>query len=292
MIRPTISYEKMPYNPIFAAIYPSDIIAKKSDFVISSIIPSTDSVEYYEPTVEQRGWIATWDGQKWRVEDGQIVIKEHYASVTHFSGEHREAYAFPIDPSMTKLDIEGATRIYKNADNTGWLFAHAETIHHHDRIIQLESVMYTLFEELSQEYLNNVLKAVIGHNNPRPEIGTELLYNYSSQSGSFANYDNLLEFRKECVKQCSEVEKLLHVGQHEQEDDYYLKHQLVRAINQAKKIWKADTDKSRSLATIEGKVNLIIARVETDHTIETRWDKAKRIAAEAAARETSATEGE
>lgn len=191
--------------------------------------------------------------------------------------------AYPIDPRMTKKDIEGANRIYKNADQTGWLFAHAETGHHHERVILLEAIMHTLFEDLIHDRLGDVLKAVIGHNNPRPQIGTELLYTYNAQSGAFANYGNIIDFRKECIKWCSEVEKLLHIGQHIQEDDHALKHQLVRSIEQAKLIWKADTGKKRILAGIESQVNAIIARVETDHEIDTRWVKAKKRADAAAA---------
>ena len=280
MIRPTVSHEKLWGNSFFFAGYPEGSSPKKSHFVVNSITPLTTEIPNEGVIPEnKRGWIATWDGQKWHVEDAKIDISESTAFVKHFSGEHREAYAYPIDPRMTRKDIEGATKIYPNDTNTGWLFAHAHENDHHDRVILLEAIMHTLFEDLVHSKLEGVLKAVVGSDNPSPQIGTELLYTYNAQSGQLANYQNLIDFRKECIKWCSEVEKLLHLGQHVQEDDHYLKHQLVRAINQAKLIWNADTGKKAILSGILSDVNAIIARVETDHEIETRWVKQARIEA-------------
>ena len=242
------------------------------------------------------GDVVVCNSGEWEAKIGGAQKQGEKIRVSCHTAIHADKIAFPIDPAMTAKDINGATRIYPNATNDGWLFAHAEVAHHHDRIITLEAVMHTLFEDLVHSKLTDVLKAVVGHNNPSPPIGTALLYNYNAQSGSLANYQTLVEFRKECVKWCSEVEKLLHVGQHVQEDDHTLKHQIVRAINQAKAVWKADTEgKARNLSAIEPQVNAIIARVEAEHEILTRWAKVARQEAEkkkAAAASNSETETE
>ena len=289
MIRPTILYEDMQGNGVFFGTIPEGYTAKESDFTISSL-PSENYV--FRGRTRKKSWVAIRSSGVWKVEDVELSFGG--GSLTIFCiayNKPHDAYAYPIDPAMTRQDIEGATRIYENSDRTGWLFAHADTEHHHERVILLEAIMHTLFEDLVHDRLSSVLKAVVGHNNPSPPIGTALLYNYNAQSGSLANYQTLLEFRKECVKWCAEVEKLLFLGQHVQESDHFLKHQLVRAIKQAKAVWKADTEgKARNLVSIESQINGIIARVETEHEIETRWVKAARI--EAAKKAAAAAESE
>ena len=237
-------------------------------------------------------YVALKDQSLWHIIKANAYYITGAIVINTQDSEKYDLMAFPIDPKMTAADIEGATHVFKNSDNTGWLFAHAHENDHHERVILLESIMHTLFEDLVHDKLTNLLKAVVGSDNPRPQIGTELLYTYNAQSGQLANYSNLIDFRKECIKWCSEVEKLLHLGQHVQEDDHYLQHQLVRAIEQAKLIWNADTGKKQILASILSDVNAIIARVETDHEIDTRWVKAAKAEAARKAAEAAASENE
>ena len=294
---PTLLFESKSGNCLFEKSFPDGTVLTESDIAIQSM-PSKDSVEYQGQRVV---WCAVQHAGVWQAVQFNLSIRYNTNLALYCHDEENERrwdfVAFPIDPAMTAKDINGATRIYANATNNGWLFAHTEVSDHHDRIIQLEAIMHTLFEDLVHDRLEDVLQAVIGHNNPSPKTGTEFLYTYNAQSGSLANYQNLVEFRKECVKWCSEVEKLLHVGQHVQEDDHTLKDQLVRAINQAKTVWNADKDKARILAGIASQVAAIIARVEADHEIETRWVKAAKAkaaadAAAAAANSDSETETE
>ena len=283
---PTLLFESDDGNCFFEKSFPDGTVLTESDIAIQSM-PSKDHISRSNRRVI---WCAVQHAGVWEAVQFNLSITYNINFALYCHDEENERrydfLAFPIDPAMTAKDINGATRIYPNATNNGWLFAHAEVADHHDRIIQLEAIMHTLFEDLVHDRLEDVLQVVIGHNNPSPKIGTELLYTYNAQSGTLSNYSNLVEFRKECVKWCSEVEKLLYVGQHVQENDHTLKHQLVRAINQAKVVWKADTEgKARNLATIEPQVNAIIARVEADHEIETRWVKSAKAkaAADAAA---------
>lgn len=282
MITPTILHESAYGKCNFFGGTPDGYTSKESDFIINSL-PAEDNI-IDGTQYGRKVWVAMRGSGVWHVEQAELRHSGGYIEVTCFDKESRDSYAFPIDPRMTRADIEGATEIYANADNTGWLFSHAEVAHHHERIITLESAMVTLFADLEHERLEDVLKVVVGSANPSPPIGTALLYTYNAQLGELSKYSNLVDFRQECVKWCSELEKLLHVGQHVQQDDLYLQHQLVRAIEQAKAIYNADTGKARILASISSEVDAIIARVKTEHVIETRWDKAKRIADEAAKR--------
>lgn len=288
MISPTIITVPIFSAASFSPQIPANYAPTENDFIVQSLGTTTRENKTL-------GWVALKHSNKWFIEESYIYIGKTSAFIEYESQIKSDAFAYPIDPSMTRQDIEGATEIYPNATNTGWLFAHATEEDHHERVILLEAIMHTLFEDEVHSKLEDVLKKVVGSDNPSPQAGTALLYNYNSQFGSLSNYSNLVEFRKECVKWCSEVEKLLHVGQHIQESDHRLKHQLVRAIKQAKLIWKADTGKARNLATIESQVDAIIARVEADHEIDTRWVKAeKRAKAEAArkAAEAAAAEGD
>ena len=291
MIRPSLvkrtSYGT--FNTYGKDIVPKDYVPKTKDFAIITMPTETVSSE----TI--RGSAAIEELGFWHPIEVDFNFSIGQLSISPTIPKYYNQIAFPVDPAMTRQDIEGATRIYTNSTNTGWLFAHAHAEDHHERVILLETIMHTLFEDLVHSKLEGVLKAVVGSDNPSPQIGTELLYTYNAQSGQLANYSNLIDFRKECIKWCSEVEKLLHIGQHVQENNHYLQHQLVRAIEQAKLIWNADTGKKSILASIASEVNAIIARVETDHEIETRWAKAKRIADAEAARkaaEAAANENE
>lgn len=259
---------------------PQGYVLDLSDFIIGDLEPKDKTLS----RGMRNGVVAIEMTDGWRAERVNIYPSPRAATFECSEDKLGLRMAFPVDPNMTEKDVNGATILYPNETNDGWLFAHATPAHHDDRIITLEAVMRTLFEGLIHDQLEDVLKAVIGHNNPSPKIGTELLYTYNAQSGEFTNYSNIIEFRKECVKWCSEVEKRLHIGQHVQEDNHTLKHQLVRAIHQAKAVWKADTEgKARNLEAIEGQVNAIIAHVERDHAFETRWARAARREAEAKA---------
>ena len=287
MLRPTIienRFDSSFYILSKDSVIPKGYTANKSEL----FIPNQPITVKYEN--QFKGFAALQDVDKWYVKEITATVYPGSLLAGFTEQKHFNAWAVPIDPRMTLDDINGATRIYPNDTNTGWLFAHAHENDHHERVILLEAIMHTLFEDLVHSKLEDVLKKVVGSDNPSPQAGTELLYTYNSQFGSLSNYSNLIAFRQECVKWCSETEKLLHLGQHVQEDDHYLQHQLVRAIKQAKLIWKADTGKARSLATIESQVDAIIARVETDHEIDTRWVKAAKAEAARKAAEAAANE--
>ena len=68
-----------------------------------------------------------------------------------------ESLAFPIDSRMKQIDIDGASHIYKNDDNTGWLFSHASPGEHHDHEINLLSGIDGIMQPMFRQYHVDVI---------------------------------------------------------------------------------------------------------------------------------------
>lgn len=290
MPQPTLVHENYNEKCAFEHDFIPELttLPKITDFLIQSL-PSRDYLQG-ETKYGTIGNVPFLLNGKWIIEEAIIRFSTQHVHFYCESSYGSNTCAFPVDPRMTKTDIEDATIIYPNSTNTGWLFAHAEIDHHHERILTLESVMITLFEDLVHNELENTLKTIVNAGSSNQELAGRSDYN--SQLGALSNYSQIVAFRKECVKWCSELEKLLHVGQHVQENNFYLKHQLVRAIKQAIKVWQADANKSRVYATISGQINALIAKIETEHKIETRWEKQARREAAAKAAADAANNGD
>ena len=85
-------------------------------------------------------YIAAHRDNEWVVARA-VAYKTNYYFIHLFDIDERavDKIAFPVDPRMTRQDIEGATKIYENEDGTAWLFAHASAGNHHDHEINLIS---------------------------------------------------------------------------------------------------------------------------------------------------------
>ena len=243
-----------------------------TDYLIPSLPITTEEGE------DSIGYIAT-KSHEWGIEKVRVDENGRYLSFNCYESYPREHMAFPIDSRMTRADIEGAIEIFPNSTNTGWLFRHSESDEHHDRAYQLESIMTTLFQDAIDVKMQQVMASLVNPTQTRPIIGDS--GSGGTQRANYIHWDALVRFRKECVKWCLEFEKLLHIGQHIQESDLHIHHQLLRAINQAKRIWTLDQSKKDSLDTISADVTAITAKINTIHTFETRWEKAARREAEA-----------
>ena len=213
------------------------------------------------------GWVVEW-----------VRIRK-YSNYLVFDCEARiisTRMAYPIDPNMTEKDINGATIIYPNASNDGWLFAHATEVDHTDRMFIASTAMATLFDKPMEDKIQQTLAAIVNENET------------NQQRGYYSHWANLLEFKKECTAYCHKFEKLLYIGQHKHQEGLDLRSMLLRCVKHIKAEW----EKAEKYDAVSGDVNSIIAHLETDHTFETRWEQAARHKAEAAARETSETETE
>ena len=71
----------------------------------------------------------------------------------HHDDEHViDKMAFPVDPRMIAEDIEGATNLYPNETNDGWLFVHASQGHHEDHELNLMAAIDGLFQPVLRQY--------------------------------------------------------------------------------------------------------------------------------------------
>ena len=274
MITPKIIYETANNHGSFNWQVPANSNLKLKDFVVN-IPAATEPFTAFTVRQENRGWIAVRHEGKWKLEDASVSFGD-YLYVQTGRYVPNEAMAFPVDPAMTRQDIEGATRIYENADRTGWLFAHATKEEHIDRMFLGSTAMASLFDNVMEDKLQQTLAAIVNNNQS------------NQQRGYYINWAHLHDFKKECVAYCHKFEKLLYIGQHKHQEGLDLRSMLLRCVKHIKAEW----EKAEKYDAVSGDVNSIIAHLETDHTFETRWEQAARHKAEAAARETSETENQ
>ena len=270
IIRPKLVHEDPAEHCLF-----SDRItgAKLSDFVIQTLPYDKPLVRGVIQSTE--GYIAVRIMNTWTIERASITYSNSRVNIDCLKTSSRDVFAYPVDPRMTEMDIEGATKIFPNTANTGWLFSHAEQDHHHDRIFTLQSVMSMLFRDVEDDAIQKYYALAI--NDPT---------NTNRQRGEYSKWTDFVAFRKECLKWCAEYEKLLHIGQHIQESDLHIHDQLLRAIEEAKKVWVRDN--SDNWNSISFEVEKIIAHIKNLHTFETRWEKMARREAEAKAKKAAA----
>lgn len=275
MIIPTIVHEYSSDDISFSGPIPEGYTAKESEFIINSLPVSDyilDGRKY-----GRRGWAAVKKNNRWDVAEMHLILSPYSMAFYCIDNKPREELAYPIDPAMTRKDIEGATRIYPNADNDGWLFAHATKTDHTDRMFLASTAMATLFDNVVETKLQQTLASII--NNPQT----------NQQRGVYSHWTNIVAFKKDCVAYCHKFEKLLYIGQHKHEEGLDLRNMLLRCIKHIKAEWQKTKGKYDA---VSGDVNGIISHLETDHTFETRWVQAARQKAEAAARAAAESETE
>ena len=136
---------RINYRGVSTVILAEYGISKLSDLAIKTLPFGHENGKFY------------FHGAVKVIDEWQIVrFDELYSEgdFTNFSSPFISvhAVAYPIDPRMTRADIDGATRIFANADNTGWLFGHSHEEHHKDHEILLmagiDAVMQPYFRQL------------------------------------------------------------------------------------------------------------------------------------------------
>lgn len=167
--------------------------------------------------------------------------------------------AYPIDPRMKEIDIDGAVNIYPNESNTGWLFEHCSIEEHHDRILAAEVAMSTLFDELIHDKLTTLLVSFIHE------------HSTANQIGEAAILEHIELFRDDCKKMTRYREGELYIGQHIQEsNDHYIYKMVQEAFKLAKKQWSIH--KSAQLNVISEHIAPIEKRLNSRHTFKRRWE--------------------
>ena len=246
--------------------YPSDAPKIKKSDIFVNITPSTDPEwPYYEGHV--RGWMAlrnTLD-RHWFVADsiyyrvsGQIIIR----SIT---SEPCDAIALGIDQRMTRADIEGATRIFKNADNTGWLFAHSNTGHHADHEITLMAGIDGIMQPFFRQYHVDVIMGA----------------NLTAKERAANQYKLLSIFYGEVVGLARTNARTKHLGERHKDphpENGHIHSEIKVAYEATKAKWKKD--RATDVALIQGAFTYIDTALAIPDP-ETRWDRAARLEAEA-----------
>ena len=174
--------------------------------------------------------------------------------------------AYPIDPRMTKADIEGAAIIKPNSTNDGWLFYHTEPGTHHDHEIQVVSAISGLIEPLICKYQLDVLDADSDTKKKKARDGIAAL----------KVFYNLL------LTNAQKVSRSAYLGQRAKEPHPakgHLHNDLVSTYNAA----KMELSKNRTKA-LKDDLDLM-DNILAMQTPETRWDMAARIEAEKKAEE-------
>ena len=203
------------------------------------------------------GFVVGKDTVEWEVFPAKARIRTDSISVSVFK-VHLTDIAYPIDPRMTRKDIEGATIAYANPDNTGWLFAHATREEHHDREVLTEAVLSAVFADEISDLQIQVIQLIVNQKST------------SRQRGELTNYDALAQFRQDVMEYARARERTLHIGQHIQEPLEYPIHKMaLKAIEGVKQIWQAS--KESTLASIAGPVGRIQNRLQQRHGYQTRW---------------------
>ena len=251
---------------------PSTHVFKPTDFAVTGYPVEFEDPDYVHVHV------AVKDQNHWQVVKASAGFNVGSLSLRPNHGESFDLLAFPVDPRMTAEDINGATHIFANADNTGWLFSHASPANHHDHEITLMAGIDGVFQPLFRQYHVDV---ITGANLNIKQRATAL---YALLSQFYGEVINLARKNARAVV-LGHRHKTLHP------EEGHLHSEIKTAFEATKTKWLADraTDATK-LAT----AFTYIGTVLTIPTPETRWDKAARLEAEAkkkkAAAEAEATQ--
>ena len=248
--------------------YPSDAPKIKRSDIFVNIPPSTDP-ELKDWTYEEgrvRGWMAVRNtvDRHWFLADGVFY---RIGSEIHFdaNSDPCDAIALGIDSRMTREDIEGATRIFKNADNTGWLFAHSNTGHHADHELQLMACIDGVFQPYFRQLHVDVID---GANLNIKQRATEL-------------YSLLSQFYGEVIALARTNARAVLLG-HRHREAHPAEGHLHSEIKTAFAAVRAKWIKTRKAdATKLAPSFAYVSNILTIPSPETRWDRAARLEAEA-----------
>ena len=251
--------------------HPPDAPKVKRSDIFVNIPPSTDPElkdwTYYAERV--RGWAAvraTLD-RHWFIVDSifQYLPNREILYVECNTSVACDALALGIDQRMTRTDIEGATRIFKNADNTGWLFAHSNTGHHADHELQLMACIDGVF----QPYFRQLHVDVIDGANLNIKQRATRLYSLLSQ------------FYGEVIALARTNARAVLLGHRHREAhpaEGHLHSEIKTAFDAVRAKW-IKTRKSE--ATDLTPAFTYVSNILTIPNPESRWDRAARLEAEA-----------
>ena len=253
---------------------PKDHVVKLSDFTIKDY-PITRNGHDNVST-----GIALKDQNYWHIIKCSVGYRLGDMDAVPPGIEYFNEWAFPIDQRMTAEDIEGASHIFKNADNTGWLFSHANHGNHADHEITLMAGIDGIMQPMFRQYHVDVIMGA----------------NLAAKERAANQYKLLSLFYGEVVGLARKNARTKHLGERHKDphpENGHIHSEIKVAYEATKAEW--ETNRAADVVKIQGAFTYIGTAL-TIPNAETRWDKAARIeaekkkkAAEAAAAEEQAT---
>ena len=223
----------------------------------------------WENKTESIGHIAVLNDDKWMVKEVDLVDRRSNLYLICRETEHiqMDAMAYPIDPSMTREDIEGDSFPEPNATNTGWVFKHTRPGTHDDFERTLHAIVVATFANQIEEVM---LKCLTASNRAAKREAQDRLANWRT-------------FRNEVTTEAKKIHRgnvlgHYHRDPHPETGHYYAI--LSLAMGNVKARWKAASAKGGIARDRYGDVrHTIDTLVPAAHATEARHEKAARIAA-------------
>ena len=220
----------------------------------------------------ERGWVAVLStlDRYWFIADAAVRInhQSYYKAIAidaNTASQGCDKIAFGIDSRMTAEDINGATRIYKNEANTGWLFAHSNTGHHADHEINLMAGIDGIMQPMFRQYHVDVIMGA----------------NITAKERAANQYKLLSLFYGEVVGLARKNARSKHLGERHRDphpENGHIHSEIKVAYEVTKTEW--ETNRAADVALLTGAFTFITTALTIPNP-ETRWEKAARLAAEA-----------
>ena len=278
IVRPKIIYVRTDHDHNNDAAYwefrenfaPSRIVPDWETFTIESLgvfAQRTRELSTYNYVLDVR-YVAVHRDGVWDVARAWSYSRVPYRYIHLFDHDERmvDKLAYPVDPRMLREDIVGATRIYKNDDNTGWLFAHASTGHHQDHELMLMATLNGLFEIAFRQYQTD-------------------LYEGTGEAVTLAKqrYSEMSKLYGEVIRVARANARKAYISQRRKEthpETGHLLSEITEAYQTVLARWEAE--KPKKIQILRGGLQYVKAAL-TIPKPETRWDQAARLEAEAKA---------
>ena len=228
--------------------------------------------------------VAAWNGHEFEALEAHIRVanRNGYAEFGHLlqggrNSEYQMEVFHPIDPRIVEADIAGAVHAYANDDGNGWLFGHTREGTHHDYELSLLGALAGVFQPLILQYRVDADSATAS----------------TAQRGRRI-YGVLAAFYGSVVVEARKIARGTYLGEREQMAhplEGWLDHDCTAAIDAVAAAWKKDTNRTAALVDLSVPLAYLRQALAMP-SVETRWDRKKRLDDEAKAAAEQAPAGD
>ena len=180
--------------------------------------------------------------------------------------EYQMQIFWPVDSRMTLKDISGARYYEQNADGSGWIFKHTLEGTHHDYELTALAACDGVFQPVFRQYQADSYSAKVD----------------TQRETARQRYVLMAEFYGEVVAAMRTGLRATYLGEREQEAhpaEGWIDRDITAAVSAVRSKWTAD-GRSADLTSLSGGLTYINTAL-TMPSVETRWDREKRLADEA-----------